>query len=298
MTAAKKLCTRINHHWLPKLMFVGLMVLLLPGCVNRMFYYPNRVEYREPESIGGGAQEVFFRSGDGTRLHGWFVAATTSNVHGTVVHFHGNAQNLTAHSSFVDWLPAEGFNVFLFDYRGYGKSEGRPSREGLFMDGVAALREVRGISGVDTNRIIMIGQSLGGTTALAIAGRHPELRGQALIIDSAFYSYRRIVRDKIAHIPLLSLFRVPLSYVLISNALSPEDTLADIAPVPILFLHGTADLVIPHHHSEMLYAAAGEPKQLILIPGGRHIDAMIEHRAEILPRVIRFMKDAASSAAD
>lgn len=284
--------TTLNRHWLPKTLAIGALFVILPGCVNRMFYYPNRFEYRAPESIGQGARDIYFESGDGTRLHGWFVAATRTNALGTVVHFHGNAQNLTAHSSFVDWLPAEGFNLFLFDYRGYGKSEGKPSREGLFMDGVAALREVRKLPGVDTNRIAIIGQSLGGTTALAIAGRHPELRGQALIIDSAFYSYRRIVRDKIKLIPLLSLLRVPLSYLLISNALSPEETLAAIAPVPILFLHGTADVVIPSSHSEMLYAAAAEPKELILIPGGEHIDGMYNEQSGIRTNVVDFLHRA------
>lgn len=274
------------------MILVGVVMAMLPGCVNRMFYYPNRIEYRAPQSIGGGARDVFFRSEDGTGLHGWYVEALTSNAIATIVHFHGNAQNLTAHSSFVEWLPAEGFNVFMFDYRGYGKSEGRPSREGLFMDGVAALREVRRLPGVDTNRIIIIGQSLGGATALAVAGRHPELRGQALIIDSAFYSYRRIVRDKIKMIPLLSLLRVPLSYLLVSNAYTPEHTLADIAPVPVLFLHGTADVVIPYSHSEMLFAAAAEPKELIIIPGAGHIEGMYDTKYEIRPRVLAFIRNA------
>ena len=282
----------LNHHWLPKILFLAALAVLLPGLVNSLFYYPDRIEYRTPESIGNGAQDVFFESEDGTKLHGWFVAATTNPVHGTVVQFHGNAQNLTAHSRLVDWLPAAGFNVFLFDYRGYGKSEGRPSREGLYLDGVAALQTVRRLPEVDTNRIAILGQSLGGTTALAIAGRHPELRGQALIIDSSFYSYRTIVRDKIGQIPLLALLRVPLSYLLISNALSPGDTLAEIAPVPILFMHGTADLVIPHHHSEMLHAAAREPKQLILIPGGSHIDGMQDPQNGIRPQVVEFLRKA------
>lgn len=282
----------LNHHWLPKILFLAALAVLLPGLVNSLFYYPDRIEYRTPESIGNGAQDVFFESKDGTKLHGWFVAATTNPVHGTVVQFHGNAQNLTAHSRLVDWLPAAGFNLFLFDYRGYGKSEGRPSREGLFMDGVAALREVRKLPGIDTNRIVILGHSLGGTTALAVAGLHPELRGQALIIDSSFYSYRTIVRDKIGQIPLLALLRVPLSYLLISNALSPGDMLAEIAPVPILFMHGTADLVIPHHHSEMLHAAAREPKKLILIPGGSHIDGMQDPQNGIRPQVVEFLRKA------
>ena len=104
------------------------------------------------------------------------------------------------------------------------------------------------------------------------------------------YRFNLRLRVKKAGFPLLSLLRVPLSYILISNALSPEDTLADIAPVPILFLHGTADLVIPHHHSEILYAAAGEPKQLILIPGGGHISGMYDQRDEICPQLVEFLK--------
>ncbi len=281
----------LNHHWLPKLILVALIAVALPGCVSRMFYYPDRVMYRTPESMGPGTREVFFESLDGTRLHGWFTPASTQPARGTVVQFHGNAQNLTAHSGFVDWLPAEGYNLFLFDYRGYGKSEGNPSRQGLFEDGVAALRLVRTFPEVDTNRIAIIGQSLGGTIALAVAGRHPELRGQTLIIDSAFYSYRQIVRDKIKEMPLLSMLRVPLSYWLTNDDLSPHATIADIAPVPILFIHGTDDLVIPHQHTEMLHAAARDPKKLILIPGGHHLGALQDHHEEIIPQVLAFLGD-------
>jgi fermentation-respiration switch protein FrsA (DUF1100 family) len=270
------------------------MVLVSIGCVNRMFYYPDRVEYRTPESMPGPVREVRFKSGDGVNLHGWFVQSTNPAVHGTVVHFHGNAQNLTAHAGFVDWLPAEGFHLFLFDYRGYGKSEGKPSREGLYLDGIAALQEVRRQPEVDTNRIAIIGQSLGGATALAVAGRNPELRGQALVIDSAFYSYRLIVRDKIRLIPLLSWFRVPLSYVLISDAFSPAATLAKISPVPILFMHGDNDLVIPAHHSCLLYDRAGDPKYLMIIEGGRHTSGMVIQREEVTPRISVFLQEAMS----
>jgi fermentation-respiration switch protein FrsA (DUF1100 family) len=262
------------------------------GCVNRMFYYPNSVEYRDPVTMNAPVRDVYFTSSDGTRLHGWFVEATTEPTHGTVVHFHGNAQNLTAHSSFVDWLPGAGFNVFLFDYRGFGRSEGRPSRQGLYDDGIAALQEVRQFPEVDTNRIVILGQSLGGATALAVAGRNPDLRGQALIIDSSFSSYRQIVRDKIRLFPILSWFRVPLSYILISNRYSPDATVADIAPTPILFMHGTADPVIPIRHSQTLFNKAGEPKNSLVIPGGGHCSGLITHRDDVAPCVVQFMKDA------
>ncbi|HMO49799.1 MAG TPA: alpha/beta hydrolase [Kiritimatiellia bacterium] len=282
----------LNHHLAAKLVVIAIALFLLPGCVNRMFYHPNRIEYRTAEQMPGPTRDVCFTSADGTPLHGWFVASPVSNALGTVVHFHGNAQNLTAHSGFVDWLPAEGFHLFLFDYRGYGRSAGRPSRRGLVEDGIAALQEVRRQPEVDTNRIVIIGQSLGGTVALAAVGVQPDLRPQAMIIDSTFYSYRRIVRDKIALIPLLSWFRWPLSHALIGDRYSPADFIADLSPTPVLFLHGTADFVIPHHHSEWLYERAGEPKELIIIQGGEHCSGMVQQRAEIAPRIRDFMIEA------
>jgi len=286
---------KINQHWLSKTLFVFLLLWFLPGCVNRMFYYPNSVQYRTLESMPGNGRELYFQSGDGTRLHGWFVSSPATNIHGTVVHFHGNAQNLTAHSSFVDWLPGMGYHLFLFDYRGYGKSDGKPSREGLHLDGVAALQEVRRQPEVDTNRIVIIGQSLGGATALGVVGEHPELRGQALIIDSAFSSYRLIVRDKIEAIPLLSLLRVPLSYLLISDQYAPDDYISGIAPVPVLFMHGTSDLVIPDHHSQWMYDQAGEPKKILMIPGGSHICGFSdEYRNETIPIVLDFLQSSPS----
>ncbi len=269
-----------------------LLIAFLPGCVNRLFYHPNSIEYRAPEAFGAPVRDVFFESADGTKLHGWFASATTSNVLGTVVHFHGNAQNLTAHSTFVEWLPTNGFHVFMFDYRGYGKSEGSPSRRGLFEDGVAALRFVRTLPEVDTNRIVILGQSLGGATALAVAGRHPELAGQAIVIDSAFYSYRRIVRDKIALIPILSLLRVPLSWVLITDAYTPSATLGAIAPTPILYIHGTRDLVIPFHHAEWFRDNTPGPHDLLVIENGRHISAFHTQRAEAVPIVLSFLTNA------
>lgn len=275
-----------------RLALLAALLAVLPGCVNRLFYHPNNIVYRAPEAFGAPVREVFFESPDGTKLHGWFASATTTNVLGTVVHFHGNAQNLTAHSTFVEWLPTNGFHVFMFDYRGYGKSEGTPSRRGLFEDGVAALRYVRTLPEVDTNRIVVLGQSLGGATALAVAGRHPDLAGQAMVIDSAFYSYRRIVRDKIALIPILSLLRVPLSYLLITDAYTPSATLGAIAPTPILYIHGTRDLVIPFHHGEWFRDNTPGPHDLLVIENGRHISAFHTQRAEAVPIVLSFITNA------
>jgi len=276
------------------IIFTSLLfvIIVTSGCVNRFFYFPNGIEYRKPEAMTSPVEEMNFKSSDGTKLHAWFMHSTASNTLGTVVHFHGNAQNLTAHSSLVDWLPSEGFNVFIFDYRGYGKSAGKPSRKGLYQDGVAALEFVRTLPMVDTNRVIILGQSLGGATALAVAARNPDLAGQAIIIDSSFYSYRRIVRDKIGAIPILAFLRVPLSYLVISDAYSPSSKLDDISPTPLLFMHGTADVVIPVHHAHLLYKRAKDPKELLIIEGGNHISGLVLQRGTVAPLILTFMTNA------
>jgi hypothetical protein len=116
-----------------------IMLALSSGCASLYLYYPDHQIYQTPEQVGLKFEEINFTSRDGTPLTGWFVPAK-GKVIGTVIHFHGNAQNMTAHFSFVDWLPPEGFNVFMFDYRGYGRSGGSPQRQGIHEDCVAAIK--------------------------------------------------------------------------------------------------------------------------------------------------------------
>lgn len=274
----------------PKILIV-LPLFLLAGCVNNLFYHPDRRVYRAPESFSTHVQDVYFRSLDGTRLHGWFLPAA-GVARGTVVHFHGNAQNLTAHSGYLDWLPAQGFNVFLFDYRGYGQSEGEPNRTGLRSDAIAALRYIRSRPDVDATRLVVLGQSLGGAVALDALAREGFDGIRAVALDSTFYSYRSIVRDKIKLIPILAWFRWPLSYLVVSNGQSPSATIARVAPVPLLIFHGTRDPVVPYHHAEWLFERAGEPKTLARVDGGGHTDALTRQAATFRPLLVKFFADA------
>ena len=109
---------------------------------------------------------------------GWWVPAV-GDAQGTVIHFHGKGRNMTAHIGFVHWLAKEGFNLFVFDYRGYGQSAGRPQHRGVYQDGVAAIRYVQSRTDVDPDRIVILGQSLGGGGAIAVMGHEdfPGVRG-------------------------------------------------------------------------------------------------------------------------
>ena len=267
-----------------------LAMLLAGGCANRLCYHPDHTVYSQPQQARPPAEVVRFASADGTQLTGWFVPAV-GPAKGTVAHFHGNAQNLTAHYSFVSWLPAAGYNVFTFDYRGYGESAGSVDRDGVDADGVAALRYLAERPGIDTNRIVVLGQSLGGAIALAALAERP-CRVRAIALDSTFYSYRAVARDAMSHIFFYSLIRWPLSLVLVGDRRSPCDTLKRLPPMPIVFIHGTADTVIPYHHSVRLFAEAKEPKQLWTVKDGVHASALLAPAQPWRERLVAFFDSA------
>ena len=245
----------------------------LCGCANRLFYYPDSKEYHSNQFYLKNKQDVWFNSADGTKLHGWFIPAKKTPAKATIIHYHGNAQNLTSHISFSSWLTNQGYNVFIFDYRGYGKSEGEAEKHGIHQDSVAALRYVLFRDDVDANKLIVLGQSLGGNNALAAINEVRPKDLKAVILDSTFYSYREIVKDKIGNIALLSYIRTPLSWWVVNNDYSAADSIHSIAPTPLLLLHDKRDNVIPFTHSEKLFEIAKDPKKLILVEYGHHTSA-------------------------
>ena len=240
---------------------------VLSGCIEGMLYHPDRVVYGTPERLGLAFERVSFQSRDGTRLSGWFIPATgvksAKQAKATVIHFHGNAQNMSAHWEFVSWLPAQGYNVFVFDYRGYGESGGKPDIKGVYEDSNAAMDHVRGRTDVDGGRLLVFGQSLGGNNAIAVVGAGNHAGVRAVAIEATFFSYSTIANDKVSGAGLL-----------LSDTYAAQKYIAAIAPVPLLLIHGTADQVIPYHHSQKLMQAARAPKTLITVPGGEHLDSL------------------------
>ncbi len=261
------------------LFIIVVCIYLLPRVAINAFYYPDNKAYG-PTPVE--AESIVFTAKDGTQLHGWFIPSSTGpaeNAIATVVHVHGNAGNMSAHWPLVSWLPKRNVNLFMFDYRGFGESEGTPTQKGLLDDTRSAMDYVRHRPDVNTQRLVLLGQSLGGNNVLATAGncmdcanqRHGDRTGvRAIILDSTFSSYSAIANQMI-----------PGSGFLLDNRYSADRNISSIAPIPLLLLHGTADHVIPWQHSEALFAKAGEPKQIIIIPEGEHIDAFSERHGEI-----------------
>lgn len=275
------------------LLVVMMAGLALSGCANHLFYFPDRVDYEPRLAMPIPHEDVWIDSSDDVRLHGWFLKAQ-GEAKATVVYLHGNAQNLTAHASYVDWLPAAGYNVLITDYRGYGLSVGEPSREGVLADARASWFYARSRADVNPQQMILLGQSLGGANALALAGRERLPGLKAVIADSAFSSYSRIGREKILQIPVLGYLLWPFSPLIVSAGLSPEPVIKNIAPVPVLLIHGDQDAVVPASHSDRLFERAGAPTWLWTLQGGGHTEAFARYRETLVPRVLKFMDYAVS----
>jgi fermentation-respiration switch protein FrsA (DUF1100 family) len=260
----------------------------LPIC-DGFFYYPNRGVYGSPEKMGLEYEPVSFQAPDGPRLSGWFFPATT-RARGTVLHLHGNAGNMTGHFQHVAWLPAAGWNVLCFDYRGYGQSQGTVTREGTHRDAHAALDYLLARPDIDNRRVVAFGQSLGAAIGSVLTAERPEIRG--LAIDGGFDSYRRIATWHIRHNPLLVCVAWWVPAILMSNGHDPIDYIDRISPRPILIMHGTSDEIVPVHMAERLYAVAREPKQLWIIDGADHYDALRDHADEARARLLKFFEHA------
>jgi len=260
---------------------------LLMGC-NAYFYYPSKEIFYTPDRLGATYEDVYFPSKDGTQLNGWFIPAI-GLPKGTVIHFHGNADNMSNHYLFVQWLPKEGFNLFTFDYRGYGKSSGKPDRQGMVEDSMAAIHYVRHRSDVDPQRLLIFGQSLGGALALAAVAQGPKDGIRAVVVESAFASYRGVVREKLADYWLTWPVQWPLAWLLISNQQSPLPMLREIAPIPLLVIHGDHDQTVPYSQGLLIYQEALSPKELWTVTGGKHTEAFTRYAKAYRPRLVQFL---------
>ena len=269
------------------------LTVVLSGCTN-IFLQPDRALHLDPDRVGAKWTLERFKSADGTELTGlWFPSAKPS-AKGVVLQFHGNGANMTAHFLYVYWLALEGYDVFAFDYRGYGGSGGTKSIAGAVADGAAALAYAR--AKAPGLPLVVIGQSLGGALALAALDRDGGEGVRALVLDSTFSSYRRVARAKLApHWPTWAFQWLP--YVLISDRFAPHRLIARRKLVPLLMLHAPSDPVVPYAEGRRLYDRAPGPKEFWDVPGTGHTEALGIQGAEFRPRLLKFLKAALSGPA-
>lgn len=234
------------------------------GDTNRFFYFPTRDQPATPDKWGFLYEDVHFKSADGTKLHGWFLKAKSNKPKGTVVFSHGNAGSLGHHLGFVMWLAEAGYQVFMYDYRGFGKSSGTLNRDGMVQDVKAAFLYVSGRKDVEPDRLISYGHSLGGAKSVTALAEMKPKGLKAIIIDGAFSSYQSMAK----------IVAGELGAELISDELSPKDSISKITDTPLLVVHGQKDQVVPFAQGKQLFDLANEPKTLFDVKDGTHGDAL------------------------
>jgi hypothetical protein len=201
--------------------------------------------------------DVFFHSADGTRLHGWFFPHPHPELY--VLYCHGNGEDVAALGPYMDVLRARHrVSVFAFDYRGYGRSAGKPDEAGVLDDGRAAQQWLAQKAGIPPSQVVLWGRSIGGAVAVQLAA---ELGAGGLILERTFTSLPEVAAYHYPWLPVRRLMR------------NRFDSLARIGDYrgPMLQSHGTADEVVPFALGQTLYAAAAaEPKQFVMMPGVTH----------------------------
>lgn len=248
---------------------IGLSVALIFGAVAFVFglrwlesaitFHPVRIAAGQQMLPPPGAEDVWFNSRDGTRLHGWFFRTETSPATATLIYFHGNGGNI----SNIGWVGQRfakaGFDVLLFDYRGYGTSGGDVGDEwDLYADGDAAVAFVKS-KNVPSEQMVLYGQSLGTAVAVDVAARH-EIG--ALVLESGMSSASSVAETAVPWLPSWLHF-------LGKNRFESARKLA-LVRAPVLITHGDPDPVIPTAEARLLFASANEPKKLLTFGGAGH----------------------------
>ena len=255
-----------------------LGAIMILGLEKFALYFPERRLEATPQSVGLVYEEVWFAAADGVKLHGWLVPAPGARF--TVVWFHGNAGNISHRVSNIGYLHRLlRTNVFIFDYRGYGQSQGSRfslSEEATYRDAEGAMAYLRSRRDLAGTRFVYFGRSLGAAVAVELA-RHDPPAG--LILETTFSTLKDVAR---VHYPFVPLFFLQTTYETVRKL--PE------IRVPILILHGDHDEVVPLEQAERLYAAANEPKTLHVIHGARHNDTYVVGGTEYFDVWARFLQ--------
>ena len=238
--------------------------------------FPDPLLIGDPSHFGLRYEDVWIEASDGTRLHGWYVEAQDHEI-ARMLFLHGNAGNISHRLENVYLLCREGISVFIVDHRGYGKSEGRPNEQGLYMDADASLRHLLEERGTPGERVVVFGRSLGGAVAVDLASRH-EIG--ALILESTFTS---VVDLASVFFPFL-----PMGHILHTRFASIEKIGG--VTCPKLHIHGSADELIPYDNGRRLFEAAPEPKRFYEIPGASHNDTYVVGGREYLGELVGFIR--------
>ncbi len=260
-------------------LLLGVLVLsFLSGCwnwfVESQVFFPDKSIVQTPADFGLGFDDIWFDSSDGVRLHGWLVSASPPSR--LLLFCHGNAGNISHRLDNVRLLKQRGISVFIFDYRGYGRSNGRISEKGFYLDSEAAYQVARKWAEGNKAKLIVFGRSLGGIAATHLGATQG---CDGLILESTFTNMGAMAG---AHYPL------PFAERLFKHRLNAVGEIAQVR-APILFFHGDDDKIVPIRLGRQLYEAAPNPKEFVTLPGAGHNDTYFIGGKEYFDKLVAFL---------
>lgn len=246
-------------------MVLSIILFIAGSCVvflilvyifqGRLLYFPDKSISANPDDYALKYEEVYFKTDDDIRLHGWYIPVDAAQY--TLLFCHGNAGNISYRLESIKQFHELGFNVFIFDYRGFGRSEGKISEPGTYLDAQAAWNYLVDEKKIYSNNIIIFGRSLGAAIACQLATQQ---NPAALIMESAFRSIPDLAAQIYPFLPLRWLTRFEYNN---------RENVKKIN-CPLLIIHSKQDEIIPYSHAEKLYEAANHPKQFLEIRGSHN----------------------------
>lgn len=234
--------------------YVVMAIYLLINQTRMVFMPSNSIEIT-PADIGLEFEDIFFFTEDSVRLNGWFIPATDEK--GVLLFCHGNGGNISHRMESFQLFNRLGLSIFIYDYRGYGKSEGRPSEKGTYLDAQAAWDYIVREKGIPEDKIIILGRSLGGAVATHLAIK---TNPKTLIIESSFTSVGDIGGEMFPYFPVRFLTLIKYNV---------KGYISKIT-CPVLVVHSIDDEIIPFHHGREIFKAAHEPKEFLEITGSHN----------------------------
>ena len=272
-------------------MLSSLVLIILALCLGvmsllyvfqeKMIFFPGKRIVDTPGSIGLHYEDVYLVTEDDVRVHGWYVPHVDEKA--TVLFFHGNAGNISHRLDSISIFHDLGLSVFIIDYRGYGRSEGRPSEKGTYRDAMAAWNYLVDERRLRPDEIILFGRSLGGGGAAGLAAR---VSPAAVILESTFTSIKELGKHYYPYLPVSWIARVRY----------PVDEDISSFNCPVLVIHSEQDDVVPFRHGQRLFATAREPKMFLPISGDHNTGFLLsgDVYVEGMKRFIKTHLDARS----
>ncbi len=249
------------RHWPSTVFILGILVLATTTRVlERMFvYFPTKDLEAEPFRMALDYMDVHCTAGDGVKIHGWYFPQPGAGC--TLLIFHGNAGNISHRLGWIRMLHDLGVHIMIIDYRGYGRSEGKPFEKGLYLDALAAYEWWSKEHAAGENKLILIGESLGGAVAIDLACRVPV---DGIVLQSTFTTAWDMAK---------TLLPIGLLQPLMGVRFDSAGKIGQVG-CPKLFIHGNSDEIVPLRLGRRLYELASPPKRFFEVPGAGHNDLL------------------------